>query len=38
LLHNININYNLSALDAGGTVFQEIKNRFVFKDSSKSDE
>lgn len=38
LLHNVNINYNLSALDAGGTIFQEIKNRFVFKDSSKSDE
>lgn len=38
LLQKINNNNNLSILDAGGTVFQEIKNRFIFKDSSKSEE
>ena len=38
LLKNINISHNLSVLDAGGVVFQEIKNKFIFKDKSKSDD
>lgn len=38
LLKSININQNLSALDAGGIIYQEINNRYVFKDKSKTDE
>lgn len=37
-LQNINLEQNLSALDAGGAIMQEISNRFVFKDKSKSEE
>lgn len=38
LLFQIGNTHNLTALDAGGIVFQEIKNRYVFKDKSKTDE
>lgn len=38
LLNKIGNTYNLKALDAGGAVFQKIKERFVFKDKSKSEE
>lgn len=38
LLKQINTTKNLSVLDAGGAIMQEISNRFVFKDKSKSEE
>lgn len=37
LLKSIGTNQNLNLLDAGGVIYQEIANRYVFKDKSKTE-